>query len=173
MFKILFICHGNICRSVCAHYVMQHIVNEAGLSDRFYIDSAATSREELGNPVYPPMERALRAHGVPIGTHRARQMTKQDYDDFDYLIAMDRENLYFMNRMYGKTDQSDDRTAFWKHTYDDVRPSDPEGKISMLLDHVEGRAGQEVADPWYTRDFEATYRDVTEGSSALLKEQGF
>lgn len=173
MIRILMICHGNICRSIAAHYVLQNMVDEAGLSEKFYIDSAATSREELGNPVYPPMERTLKSHSVPIGTHRARQMTKQDYDDFDYLIAMDRENLYFMNRMYGETDKNDDRTAFWKYTYDDIKPSDPEGKISLLLDHVAGREGQEVADPWYTRDFEATYRDVTEGCSALLKELGF
>lgn len=169
MTKILFVCHGNICRSVCAHYVLQHMVNEAGLAERFYIDSAATSREELGNPIYPPMERTLKAHGVPVGTHRARQMTKQDYDDFDYLIGMDRENLYFMNRMYGTVDKKDDRTAFWNYTYDDVTPTDPDGKISLLLDHVPGRAGQEVADPWYTRDFEATYRDVVDGCAALLE----
>ena len=170
MTKILFICHGNICRSVCAHYVMQHMVEEAELSARFFIDSAATSREEIGNPIYPPMEKTLKAHGVPVLSHRARQMTLQDYTEFDYLIAMDRENLYFMNRMYGESDRSDDRTAFWKHSYDDVKANDPEGKVSLLLDHVAGREGQEVADPWYTRDFEATYLDVKEGCSALLEE---
>ena len=170
MTKILFVCHGNICRSACAHHVMQHMVNGAGVSEQFYIDSAATSREELENTVYPPMRKSLEAHGIPILKHRARQMTKADYDDFDYLIAMDRENLYFMNRMYGTVDKSDDRTAFWNYSYDDVTPSDPDGKISLLLDHVAGREGEEVADPWYTRDFEATYRDVIAGCEALLKE---
>ena len=170
MVKILFICHGNICRSTCAHYVMQHLVNEAGLGDCFEIDSAATSREEIGNPVYPPMGQVLRAHGVPVGNHRARQMTKEDYENFDLLIGTDRENLYFMTRMYGSVKKGDDRTAFWHYTYEDVRPTDPEGKISLLLDHAPGREGEEVADPWYTRDFEATYRDVVAGCTGLLRE---
>ena len=173
MHRILFICHGNICRSTCAHYVMQHMVDERGLGAEFFIDSAATSREEIGNPVYPPMAQVLKSHGVPIGNHRARQMTKQDYDDFDLLIGTDRENLYFMNRMYGTVAKGDDRTAFWNYRYDDVTPTDPEGKISLLLDHAPGRKGEEVADPWYTRDFEATYRDVVEGCTGLLRTLGY
>ena len=169
MTRILFICHGNICRSACAHHVMQHMVDEAGISDKFYIDSAATSREELGNPVYPPMRKVLEAHGIPILPHRARQMTKADYADYDYLIGMDRENLYFMNRMYGSVNKKDDRTAFWNYSYDDVQPSDPDGKISLLMDYTD-RKGAEVADPWYTRDFEATYRDVVDGCRGLLAQ---
>ena len=170
MIKVLFVCHGNICRSTSAQYVMQYLVDEAGLKKEFYIDSAATSREEIGNPVYPPMKACLKSHGIPCEGHRSRQMTKKDYDDFDLLIGMDRENLYFMNRMYGVTDAKDDRTAFWSASYDDITPSDPDGKISLLLDHADGRAGEEVADPWYTRDFEATYRDVSEGCRGLLEE---
>ena len=168
MTKILFICHGNICRSAAAKYVMQHLVDEAGFSDDFYIDSAATSREELGNPVYPPMRKCLNGHGITCDGHRARQMTRQDYDDFDLLIGTDRENLYFMNRMYGTVDHKDNRTAFWNYSYDDVTPTDPEGKIALLLDYTD-RKGAEVADPWYTRDFETTYRDVLEGCTGLLK----
>ena len=171
MIRILFICHGNICRSAAAKYVMQHLIEEAGLSERFLIDSAATSREELGNPVYPPMRKCLNGHGIACDGHRARQMTPADYDAYDYLIGMDRENLYFMNRMYGAVDKKDDRTAFWNYSYDDVTPTDAEGKISLLLDHA-GRPGEEVADPWYTRDFEATYRDVLEGCRGLLQALG-
>lgn len=171
MTKILFICHGNICRSTCAHYVMQHMVDARGLSEEFFIDSAATSREELGNPVYPPMKKVLKAHGIPCEGHFARQMTKEDYNRFDYLIGMDRENLYFMNRMYGDTDRSDDRTAFWRHTYDDVQPSDPEGKISLLMDYTDMPG--EVADPWYTGNFDDTFRDVTAGCKGLLAHLGY
>lgn len=169
MHRILFICHGNICRSAAAKYVFQHLVDEAGLSGEFVIDSAATSREELGNPVYPPMRKCLTGHGIACDGHRARQMTPADYDDYDLLIGMDRENLYFMNRMYGSVSKSDDRTAFWNYSYDDVTPSDPEGKIKLLMDYTD-RKGAEVADPWYTRDFEATYRDVLDGCQGLLDD---
>ena len=170
MTKILFICHGNICRSTSAQYVMQYLVDKAGLTKDFYIDSAATSREEIGNPVYPPMKKTLKSHGIPCEGHRARQMTMRDYEEFDYLIGMDRENLYFMNRMYGAGERDDSRVNFWSARYDDITPKDPEGKVSLLMDHAPGREGEEVADPWYTRDFEATYRDVMEGCRGLLEE---
>ena len=147
MIRILFICHGNICRSAAACYVMKELVRKSGKEKEFLIDSAATSTEEIGNPVYPPMRKTLLDHGIPCGGHHARQMTRRDYDAFDYLIAMDQENLYYMNRMYGK---------------------DPEGKFRMLMDFA-GRPGQEVADPWYTRDFEAAYRDVDAGCRGLLE----
>ena len=152
MIKVLFICHGNICRSTCAHYVFQDMVNKAGLNKEFYIDSAATSREELGNPVYPPMRRTLESHGVPILDHRARQLTRQDYDKYDMLIGTDDENIYYMNRICG---------------------GDPEGKFSLLMDYSD-RPGTEISDPWYTRDFERTYRDVIRGCEGLfsrLEEQ--
>ena len=164
MIKILFICHGNICRSVAAHYVMRELTEEEGLADQFVIDSAATSTEEIGNPIYPPMQKTLRAHGVTIGSHRARQMRKRDYEDFDLLVAMDSENLYYMNRMYGSGNAND---SFWSRRGEEITPTDPEGKISLLMDYTD-RPG-EVADPWYTRDFEATYRDVVEGCRGLLE----
>ena len=147
MLRILFICHGNICRSVCAHYVFQDLVNQAGLSDCFEIDSAATSREEIGNPIYPPMAKTLRNHDVPLGTHRARQMTRADYDAFDLLIGTDDENLYYMNRICG---------------------GDDEGKFHLLMDFC-GKPGQEISDPWYTRNFERTYQDVVDGCTALFE----
>lgn len=147
MVKILFICHGNICRSTCAHYVFQNMVDRAGLKEKYIIDSAATSREELGNPVYPPMRRTLESHGVPILDHHARQMTRRDYDEYDMLIGTDEENLYYMNRICG---------------------GDPEDKFSLLMDYTD-RPGSEISDPWYTRDFERTYQDVIKGCTGLLK----
>ena len=99
MIKILFICHGNICRSACAQYVFQDMVDRAGLAGQFDIDSAATSTEELGNPVYPPMKKVLDAHGIRCAGHSAKQMTKRDYDKYDMLIASDEENLYYMRRI--------------------------------------------------------------------------
>ena len=146
MIKILFICHGNICRSAAACYVMKELVRREGLEKEFLIDSAATSTEEIGEPVYPPMRRTLESHGIPCGGHHARQMTRRDYDNFDLLIAMDSENLYYMNRMYRQ---------------------DPEGKFRNLLDYA-GRPGQEVSDPWYTRDFETAYQDVLEGCEGII-----
>ena len=124
------------------------MVERAGLSKDFYIDSAATSREELGNPVYPPMRRTLEAHGVPILDHRARQLMRQDYEKYDMLIGTDDENLYYMNRICG---------------------GDPEGKFSLLMDYSE-HPGREISDPWYTRDFERTYQDVIEGCTGLLEK---
>lgn len=147
MTKILFVCHGNICRSPMAEFIMKDLVRKAGLADRFHIGSAATSREELGNPVYPPARRKLAEHGIACAGHAARQLTAQDYENYDLLIGMDRENLRNMRRICG---------------------GDPDGKLSLLLDHT-GRSG-DVADPWYTGDFEATWQDVLAGCQALLAE---
>ena len=147
MKNILFVCHGNICRSTMAEYVMKHLVREAGLEDDFYIDSAATSTEEIGNPVHYGTRRKLAQVGISCGDHRARQVTWKDYESFDYMIGMDHANIRNLNRML---------------------KSDPDGKISMMLDYT-SRPG-EVADPWYTGDFEATYRDVLEGCQGLLEE---
>ena len=150
MNRILFICHGNICRSPMAEAVMRHLVKETGAARSYFIDSAATSREELGNPIYPPAKRALAAHGIPSGDHTARQMTRADYDGFDLLIGMDHRNLANMRRIAG---------------------SDPESKICLLLAYA-GRPEDEVADPWYTGDFEATFRDVLAGCLGLLAALG-
>ena len=147
MIKILFVCHGNICRSTMSEYVMKYLVSEAGLSDQFYIDSAATSREEIGNPVHPGTQRKLREVGIPCGGHRARQMRREEYEEFDYLIGMDSWNIRNINRIIGN--------------------GDPEGKVNMLLDFTE-RRGQEIADPWYTGNFEITYEDIDEGLHGFL-----
>ena len=147
MVTILFVCHGNICRSTMAEYVMKHLVKEAGLEGAFFIDSAATSTEEIGNGVHYGTRRKLAQMGVPCGDHRARQMTKGDYTRFDLLIGMDNANIRNMNRICG---------------------GDPEGKIRMLLDYTH-RPG-EVADPWYTGDFDETWRDVLEGCRGLLEQ---
>ncbi len=149
MIKILFVCHGNICRSVMAEYIMQHLAAQAGVAQRWQIDSAATSREEIGNPIYPEARRMLESRGVPVGSHRARQLCAADYAAFDLLIAMDRANLRNMQRICG---------------------GDPEDKLRLLLDYTD-RPG-EVADPWYTRDFTAAYRDVLAGCHALLERYG-
>ena len=148
MIKVLFICHGNICRSPMAEFVMKDMVHRRGLDDRFEIASAATSREEIGNPVYPPARRKLAEHGISCGGHHARQMTREDYDRYDYIIGMDMANFRNICRITG---------------------GDLEHKVSLLLDHT-ARAGQEVADPWYTGDFDETWDDVTEGCEQLLAE---
>ena len=147
MIKVLFVCHGNICRSPMAEFVMKSLVEQAGLADQFEIASAATSTEEIGNPVYPPARRELARHGLACDGKTARQMTRQDYEYFDYIIAMDHSNLRNMQRFVG---------------------SDSMGKVSLLLAHT-GRNG-DVADPWYTGDFTATWRDVLAGCQALLDE---
>ena len=148
MTRVLCVCHGNICRSPMAEFVMKDMVHRRGLDDRFEIASAATSREEIGNPVYPPARRKLAEHGISCGGHHARQMTREDYDRYDYIIGMDMANLRNICRITG---------------------GDLEHKVSLLLDHT-ARAGQEVADPWYTGDFDETWDDVTEGCEQLLAE---
>ena len=125
MIKVLFICHGNICRSPMAEFVMKDLVQKAGLASRFHIESAATSREEIGNPVYPPARRKLAEHGISCAGHAARQLTKQDYADYDFLVGMDSANLRDMHCICG---------------------GDPDGKISLLLDHT-ARPGN-VAIRW-------------------------
>ncbi len=144
MKKILFVCHGNICRSPMAEYVMKYLVEQAQLTDQFLIESAATSTEEIGNPVYPPARRKLAEHGISCNGHAARQMTRADYSRYDLLIGMDSANLRNMTRIAG---------------------GDPEGKIRPLL------YDKDVADPWYTDNFEVTWQDVLRGCQALLEEQ--
>ena len=148
MTNILFICHGNICRSPMAEFVMKDLVEKAGLASQFRIASAATSREEIGNPVYPPAQRKLAEHGIGCAGHAARQIPARDYQDYDLLIAMDSANLRNLRRFYG---------------------GDPAGKIHMLLEYA-GRPGEEVADPWYTGDFQATWEDVSAGCAGLLEQ---
>ena len=147
MIKILFVCYGNICRSPMAEFVMKDMIEKRGLSESFEISSAATSTEELGNPVYPPVRRLLSEKGLSCAGKTARQMTTSDYDHYDYIIAMDGYNLRNMERFVG---------------------SDPDKKVSLLLDHTT-RPG-DIADPWYSGDFETTWADVTEGCEGLLNE---
>lgn len=146
MVRILFVCHGNICRSPMAEFVMKDLVRKAGRAEEFSIASAATSTEEIGNPVYPPARRMLAAHGIDCTGKTARQLRKADYAQYDYLIGMDQANFRNMQRMCG---------------------GDPDGKIHLLLDFTD-RPGQ-VADPWYTGDFQATWEDVLEGCEGLLR----
>ena len=147
MIKILFICHGNICRSPMAEFVMKDLVRKAGMEDVFCISSAATSTEEIGNPVYPPARRKLSEHGISCTGKTARQLRKADYEHYDYLVGMDSANFRNMQRICG---------------------GDPEGKISLLLDYTDHPGS--VADPWYTGDFEATWQDVLAGCQGLLEE---
>ena len=148
MIRILFICHGNICRSVSAEYIFKQLVNEAGLGDKVYIDSAATSMEEIGNQIYPHMRRTLMEHGVPIGDHRARQVKRKEYDEFDLIIAMDEENMYFLGHILG---------------------DDPEKKIHYLMEYTDA-PNSEIEDPWYSRNFEKAYQDIFKGCKGLLEE---
>ena len=149
MIKVLFCCHGNICRSPMAQFVMQDLVNKQGLSDHFYIDSAATSTEEIGNPVHHGTRDILRRYGIDTSGKYARQMTKKDCEEYDYLIGMDQWNIRNMLRITG---------------------GDPDNKICRLLDFTDSPG--DIADPWYTGDFEATYRDVLKGCQALLAKKG-
>ena len=146
MEKVLFICHGNICRSPMAEFMMKDMVEKAGLSHLFEIASAATSTEEIGNPVYPPVRRLLAAHQIDCSGKTARQIRKSDYSAYDLLIGMDDANIRNMQRAFG---------------------GDPERKIHLLLAY--GRQCRSVADPWYTRDFEATWSDVCEGCHGILE----
>ena len=147
MKKILFVCHGNICRSPMAEFVMRDLVKKAGLASQFQIESAATSREEIGNPVYPPARRKLAEHGISCGGHAARQLTNRDYEEYDLLIGMDRANLRDMHRICG---------------------GDFAGKLHLLMDYT--KQPRDVADPWYTEDFEETWRDVLAGCQGLMRE---
>ena len=147
MKRILFVCHGNICRSPMAEFVMKDLVKKAGLEGQFHIESAATSTEEIGNPVYPPARRKLAEHSIDCAGKTARQLKNSDYDQYDLLIGMDRANLRNMHRICG---------------------SDFAGKLHLLMDYTD-RPG-DVADPWYTDDFETTWRDVLAGCQGLLEQ---
>ena len=146
MIKILFVCHGNICRSPMAEFVLRDMVKKAGRSAEFEIASAATSTEELGNPVYPPARRELKAHGIDCTGKTARQLSWADYDRYDLFIGMDRNNLRAMHR---------------------ILKGDPQKKIHLMMDYTD-RPG-DVADPWYTGEFGVTWRDVSEGCRGLLE----
>lgn len=146
MTRILYICHGNICRSPMAEFIMKALVRSRGLENDYFIESAAVSSEETGNPIYPPAKRCLSQHGVPFdNAKRARQVTWADYDRFDRLICMDSSNLRLLRR---------------------VIPSDPECKIHLLMSYT--GVGRDVADPWYTGDFETSFQDILEGCEAML-----
>ena len=147
MTKILFVCHGNICRSPMAEFIMKDLVKKAGLETQFVIASAATSTEEIGNPVYPPARRKLAEHGISCAGKTSRQLVRADYGRYDLLIGMDRANLRNMQRICG---------------------GDSSGKIRLLMEFT-GRPG-DVADPWYTDDFDTTWRDVLEGCQGLLRD---
>lgn len=146
MIKVLFVCHGNICRSTLAESLFIHMVKEKGIEDMFYINSAATSREEIGNGPHYGTVKKLREMGVPVVPHRAVQMTKHDYEEYDYLIGMDTANIRNMNRIAG---------------------GDPDGKIYKILSFA--GSGRDVADPWYTGDFDVTYDDVLAGCEGFLE----
>ena len=145
MTRVLFICHGNICRSPMAEFVMKDLVKKVGLEAQFRIESAATSTEEIGNPVYPPARRKLAEHGIDCTGKTARQLTNSDYDKYDLLIGMDRANLRNMHRICG---------------------GDFANKLHLLMDYTDHPG--DVADPWFTDDFETTWRDVLEGCRGLL-----
>lgn len=149
MKRILFVCHGNICRSVMAEMVMKHLV-ESGKSkvesEEWLIDSCATSTEEIGNDIYPPAKRCLERHGVPYSHHAARQISLRDFEKYDYIYCMDENNMRNLRRMFGE-----------KYV----------GRVALLMSLV--GENRDVADPWYTGDFEATYRDVVVGCQEILK----
>ena len=147
MIKILFVCHGNICRSPMAEFVMKELVRRAGRESDFLIESAATSREEIGNDMHYGTKEKLRQQGIPFSRRAARQITRADYDKYDYLVAMDEENLYYMNR-----------------TWD----PDSNHKIVPLLSFA-GK-DRDIADPWYTGNFDQTFEDVLEGCEAFLEK---
>ena len=146
MIKVLFICHGNICRSAAAEMVMKQMAREQGRKD-LQIASAAATREEIGNDIYPPMKKALAAAGYQCERHAARQTTRAEYSLWDYIVGMDDENMWDMRHIYG---------------------GDPEGKLSMLLDWA-GKPGQEIDDPWYTRDFNGVLKQIEEGVAGMMR----
>jgi protein-tyrosine phosphatase len=146
-YRIIFCCHGNICRSPMAEFIFKDKIRSRGLNEQFYVESAAVSTEEIGNSIYPPAKRCLNAHGIPFDTSKtARQITRADYDRFDLIICMDRMNLRWLKY---------------------IIPNDPDNKVRLMMSY----AGQDrdVADPWYTGDFETTYRDLTEATGKLLE----
>lgn len=142
MIKIMFVCHGNICRSPMAEFIMKKMAEEKGLSDKVYIASSATSTEEIGNPVYPPAKRELEKHGISCAGKYAVQVKSADYEKYDRFICMDSNNIRNIMRIFGK---------------------DPEKKVSMLLT-------RDVSDPWWSGDFETAYNDIYEGCKKLISE---
>lgn len=148
--RILFICHGNICRSPMAEFILKDMVEKAGRTEEFEIASAATSTEEIGNDIYPPAKRILTQKGIKFNSRQARQITRKDYDYYDFIIAMDENNLRNLKRLLGE---------------------DVDHKISLMMDYTGNH--RDVADPWYTGDFETTFQDITEGCKALLKTLDF
>ena len=184
MKKILFVCHGNICRSPMAEYVMKDLVKKAGLESQFQIVSAATSWEEIGNPVYPPARRKLAEHGISCGGHAARQLRSSDYKEYDLLIGMDKANLRNMYRICGG-DFNDKMHLLleyadrWKGPPREPSEAGRVGRgeareCSEFSPQAEteknGLCFDEVADPWYTGDFDATWRDVLAGCQGLLDD---
>ena len=147
--KVLFVCHGNICRSPMAEYILKDMVEKSGMADEFEIASAATSTEEIGNDIYPPARRVLLRKGVKYGYRKARQITRRDYEYYDFIIAMDENNLRNLKKLLGE---------------------DVDNKISLMMSHA-GRHS-DVADPWYTGDFEKTYNDIVEGCEGFLRRWG-
>ena len=148
MFRVLFVCHGNICRSAMAEFILKALVKAQGLEGQFYIESAAVSAEEIGNPIYPPAKRSLNQHGVWFDpAKRARQISRADYDRFDRIICMDASNLRNIKRFI---------------------PEDPQNKIRLIMSYT--GSGRGVADPWYTGDFETTFQDLLEGCEAMLSQ---
>lgn len=147
MIKVLFICHGNICRSAMAEIMFNKMIEDMGLDSKVECNSAATSREEIGNTMYPPAVRELAKHGMRPNGHRARQIVRADYDEYDYLIGMDGENLRNMQRMW---------------------PDDSMNKIHLIMDYTD--RPRPVADPWYTDNFTETYNDLREGLAGLIND---
>lgn len=144
--RILFVCHGNICRSPMAEFILKALVKSRGLEEDYYIESAAVSTEEIGNPIYPPAKRCLSQHGVWFDPRKtARQITQADYERFDRIIVMDASNLRWIRR---------------------IIPEDPLGKIHLMMSYT--GVGRDVADPWYTGDFEQTFQDLLEACEAML-----
>ena len=153
MYKIMFVCHGNICRSPMAEFIFKRIISERGLEEKYYVSSSATSREEIwgnvGNPVYPPARDELKKHGIGCDGKRAVQVKKEDYSNYDLFVCMDSKNVVNATKIFG---------------------GDPENKIRKLMDYTS--RGGDVADPWYTERFDVTYRDICEGCEALLDALG-
>ncbi len=147
MIKILFICHGSICRSPMGMFILRDLAEKEGVADRLQIDAAATSTEELGNPVYPPASRVLREHGIDPSGHHAHQLSRREYEEYDYVIAMDQWNLRNIERITGKRN---------------------DGKLFLILDFTDEPG--EVADPWYTGDFDTAYEQIEKGCRGLLKK---
>ncbi len=182
MTKLIFVCHGNICRSPMAEFVMKDLVKKAGLENEFHIESAATSTEEIGNPVYPPARRELDKHGLGCAGHAARQLRREDYGEFDLLVGMDQANIRNMRRICGGDPEGKIRLLMGFTDRQKGSPAKPGEAVSLgrgaarkrskfspqAETETSGLCGDEVAGPWYTGDFETTWRDVLEGCQGLL-----